>query len=69
MSPTPTETPEAEIARKLTKAQQAALILAAERPLWLAGTEHCDWDCGRLNEQRIAGMKRRAARASDSREE
>lgn len=23
----------------------------------LAGTEHCDWDCGRLNTQRIAAMK------------
>ncbi len=23
----------------------------------LAGTEHCDWDCGRLNEQRIEAMK------------
>lgn len=23
----------------------------------LAGTEHCDWDCGALNEQRIADMK------------
>lgn len=23
----------------------------------LAGTEHCDWECGRLNEQRIAAMK------------
>lgn len=23
----------------------------------LAGTEHCDWDCGALNEQRIEAMK------------
>lgn len=23
----------------------------------LAGTEHCDWDCGRLNAGRIAAMK------------
>lgn len=23
----------------------------------LAGTEHCDWDCGALNEQRIDMMK------------
>lgn len=23
----------------------------------MAGTEHCDWDCGRLNEERIAVMK------------
>lgn len=23
----------------------------------LAGTEHCDWDCGRLNAQRIDAMK------------
>lgn len=23
----------------------------------LAGTEHCDWDCGALNDQRIAAMK------------
>lgn len=23
----------------------------------LAGTEHCDWDCGRLNRTRIAAMK------------
>lgn len=25
----------------------------------LAGTEHCDWDCGRLNAARIAAMKGR----------
>lgn len=23
----------------------------------MAGTEHCDWDCGALNEQRIEAMK------------
>ena len=23
----------------------------------LAGTEHCDWDCGALNAQRIEAMK------------
>jgi len=23
----------------------------------LAGTEHCDWDCGALNDQRIEAMK------------
>lgn len=23
----------------------------------MAGTEHCDWDCGALNKQRIADMK------------
>ena len=26
----------------------------------LAGTEYCDWDCGALNEQRIADMKARS---------
>ena len=24
----------------------------------LVGTEHCDWECGALNEQRIAAMKK-----------
>lgn len=24
---------------------------------YLAGTEHCDWDCGKLNAQRIEAMK------------
>jgi len=31
--------------------------LMADGMCMLAGTEHCDWDCGRLNAQRISAVK------------